>query len=217
MLRLKASFKRFVGSRRDGDVALAKRTEANVHPPLRRGGNDGGSDRPRFRSPRPDERNRRPAKLSPLRRKPRDLTFEEMEGMSGRLAFAAPRRDRRDVPGGVRLARSAPRRRARRHLPVGRHGVSRAAFHLWRLDGRGLRRKRSRGQAQLPGGTRRNRVFRLVRMSVEGGGPGRSIKATARTPPAPQASCSELAARSSQASSRAARLWWSAARGGWAR
>ena len=61
---------------------------------------------------------------------PHDLAFEQMEGLSGRLAFARARGGRRHVPGGVRLARSAPRRRTCRQHAAGRHGVPWTAFHL---------------------------------------------------------------------------------------
>ena len=75
-----------------------------------------------------------------------------MAGMSGRLAFAsAARRDRRDVSGGFGLAGPASRRRARRHDPARRHGVSRAPFDLCRFDGGDMRRAGRGGPARLPG------------------------------------------------------------------
>ena len=81
-----------------------------------------------------------------------DLSFEAMAGMSGRLAFASPPDAIAAMfPAASRLAGPAPRRRARRHHPAGRHGVSRAAFHLCRVDGRGVRGGRRGGQARLPG------------------------------------------------------------------
>ena len=122
-----------------------------------------------------------------------------MEGLSGRLAFASPPDDgRRDVPGGVRLARSAPGRRARRQLPVGRHGVPWAAFHLWRLDGRRLRRTRPGGPARLPGG--------LDRTAFSSGAHGHRGRRPGRLDQEPSHACrrrrrrrrSELAAWSSR-------------------
>ena len=63
---------------------------------------------------------------------PYNLAFEEMEGLSGRLAFAsAAEIGRGDVPGAVGLAGVAARRCTCGQLLAGWHGVPRATFHLW--------------------------------------------------------------------------------------
>ncbi len=138
MLRLRANFKRFVAVGETVALMLAKQTEANAQLHFVVAGLTVAQIVLDFGSP---VRTSEPllGDADPASATPRDLTLEQMEGLSGRLSFAAlPRHDRRDVPSGVRLARFAPGRRVRRHLPVGWHGVPWAAFHLWRLDGRGL-------------------------------------------------------------------------------
>lgn len=134
VLRLRATFKRFVAIHEKVALALAKRTEASARLDFVVAGLTVAQISLDFGSPvrttEPLFGNAHPAPATPC-----DLSLEQMEGLSGRLAFAsAPGRGRSDVSGRVRLARSTPCRRARRHIPVGRHGVPGAAFHLWRPD-----------------------------------------------------------------------------------
>ena len=157
---------------RDGRVGRCEANRGERPPGLRGRGTYGGPDRPRFRFAVPDDR----AALWRCTSSPGDA-LRSVARANGRIVGQAflrkpPGRGRGDVPGGVRLARSTPCRRARRHIPVGWHGVPRAAFYLWRPDCRGLRRKTPGGAARLPGGLDRTSVSSGA-PRYRGGWPGR--------------------------------------------
>ena len=130
MLRLRANFKRFVALGETVALVLAKQTEANVQLHFVVAGLTVAQISLDFGSPVRSER------AAPRRgcSRPGDAPRSDA-GRDGRIVGQAifrqlPRHGRRDVPGGVRLARLAPGRRVGRHLPVGWHGVPWAALHL---------------------------------------------------------------------------------------
>ncbi len=88
MLRLRANFKRFVAIHETVALALAKRTEASARLDFVVAGLTVGQISLDFGSP---VRTTEPlfGDAHPAPATPRDLSLEQMEGLSGRLAFAS--------------------------------------------------------------------------------------------------------------------------------
>ena len=192
MLRLKAIFKRFAAVDETVVLALAKRTEASAQLEFVVAGLTVAQISLDFGSPvrttEPLFGDARPAPATPS-----DLSLEQMEGLSGRLAFASTP----DAVAAMFPAASGwlgPRRvaaLAATSLLVGmvcpglhsiygdltveacdeKHPEDRLGFRVVSTEPR----------------------FRLVRLAIEGGGLFGSIKTVARMPPSPQASSSDLA------------------------
>ena len=193
MRRLKAHFKRFAGLDETVTLALGARTEASARLDFAAGGMTiaqlvvefGASIRAA------EEISGDPI---PAPAEPRDLAFEAMEGLSGRLAFASPP----DEVAAMFPAASAwlgPRRVAA--LAASTLLVGMVCPGLHSIYG-GLTmdacdepvaedRLGFRVVATQP-------RFRSVRMAVAGGGLVGTVESYARTPPAPQASSRDLSA-----------------------
>ena len=191
MLRLRASFKRFVAVGETVTLTLAKQTEANAQLHFVVAGLtvaqivlDYGAP---VRMCEPSIGDADPASATP-----RDLTLEQMEGLSGRLSFAAsPDTIAAMFPaasgwlGSRRVAAFAATSLLVGMVCPGLHSI------YGDLTVEACNEKDSEDRLSFQVVSTEPR-FRLVRMTIEGGGLVGSIKAAARTPPAPQASSSEL-------------------------
>jgi NAD(P)-dependent dehydrogenase (short-subunit alcohol dehydrogenase family) len=192
VLRLKTNFKRFVPINETVSLTLAKRTEACVQLDFVVTGLTVAQISVEFGSP---VRTSEPLLGDPdsAPEAPCELTLEQMEGLAGTLAFAsAPKDTVAMFPaasawlGPRRIAALAATSLLVGMVCPGLHSIygdltvefchekdakDRLGFRVVSTDPR----------------------FRLVRLAIEGGGLVGSIKAVARTPPAPQAPSSELA------------------------
>jgi hypothetical protein len=191
MLRLRANFKRFVTIREPVALVLTKRTQASAQLDFLVAGLKVAQVSIEFGSPvRTTEP--LPGDAEPAPVTPRDLTLEQMEGLSGSLSFAsAPNVTAAMFPaascwlGPRRLAALAASSLLVGMVCPGLHSIygdltveacddmdprDRLGFRVVSIEPR----------------------FRLVRLAIEGGGLVGSIKAAARMPPRLQASSSEL-------------------------
>ena len=191
MLRLRANFKRFVALGETVTLVLAKQTEANAQLHFVVAGLTVAQIVIDFGSPaRTSERLLGDAEPAPAT--PHDLTLEEMEGLSGRLSFASsPDTIAAMFPAGSGWL--GPRRVAALAATSLLVGMVCPGLHSIYGD----LTVEACNENDPEDGLRFQVVsteprFRLVHMTVEGGGLVGSIKAAARTPPAPQASSSEL-------------------------
>ncbi len=191
MLRLKAHFKRFVAVQETVALALARRTEASAQLDFVVAGLTVAQISLDFGSPiRTTERLFGDAHPAPAT--PRDLTLEQMEGLSGRLAFAsAPDAVATMFPaasGGLgprRVAALAASSLLVGMVCPGLHSIY-AGLTVEACDEKNPEdRLGFRVVSTEP-------RFRLVRLAIEGGGLVGSIETVARMPPTPQASSSEL-------------------------
>jgi hypothetical protein len=191
MLRLRANFKRFVALGETVALVLAKQTEANVQLHFVVAGLTVAQVSLDFGSPvgasEPILGEDVPAPATP-----RDLTLEEMEGLSGRLSFASsPDTVAAMFPaasgwlGSRRVAALAATSLLVGMVCPGLHSI----YGDLTVEACNEKELRNRLSFQVISTEPR---FRLVRMAIEGGGLVGSIKTAARMPPAPQASSSEL-------------------------
>jgi hypothetical protein len=191
MLRLRANFKRFVAVGETVALVLAKRTEANVQLHFVVAGLTVAQISLDFGSP---VRTSEPlfGDADPAPATPRDLTLEQMEGLSGRLSFATSP----DTVAAMFPAASGwlgPRRVAAFAATSLLVGMVCPGLHsiYGDLTVEACNEKDPKDWLGFQVVSTEPR-FRLVRLAIEGGGLVGSIKTAARTPPAPQASSSEL-------------------------
>jgi MaoC like domain len=191
MLRLRANFKRFVALGETVALVLAKRTEANVQLHFVVAGLTVAQISLDFGSP---VRTSEPllGEVVPVPATPRDLTLEEMEGLSGRLSFAsAPDTVAAMFPaasgwlGSRRVAALAATSLLVGMVCPGLHSI----YGDLTVEACNEKDPEDRLGFQVVSTEPR---FRLVRMAIEGGGLVGSIKTAVRMPPAPQASSSEM-------------------------
>jgi hypothetical protein len=191
MQRLRANFKRFVALGETVTLGLAKQTEANAQLHFVVAGLTVAQLVLDFGSPvRASEPSSGDAEV--VSATARDLTLEEMEGMTGRLAFATSP----DVIAAMFPAASGwlgPRRVAALAATSLLVGMVCPGLHsiYGDLTVEACNEEEPEDGLSFQVVSTEPR-FRLVRITVEGGGLVGSIKAAARTPPAPQASSSEL-------------------------
>ena len=191
MLRLRANFKRFVAVHETVALVLAKRTRASAQLDFVVAGLivaqislDFGSP---VRTAEPLSGDAEPAPTTP-----RDLTLEQMEGLSGRLSFAS-------APAAVAAMFPAasgwlgPRRVAALAASSLLVGMVCPGLHsiYGDLTVEACDEKDPEDRLGFRVVSTEPR-FRLVRLAIEGGGLVGSIKTAARKPPTPQASSSEL-------------------------
>jgi hypothetical protein len=191
MLRLRANFKRFVVLGETVALVLAKQTDANAQLHFVVAGLTVAQIVLDFGSP-VRTRERLLGDADPASATPRDLTLEQMEGLSGRLSFAASP----DTLAAMFPAASGwlgPRRVAALAATSLLVGMVCPGLHsiYGDLTVEACNEKDPEDELSFQVVSTEPR-FRLVRMAIEGGGLVGSIKAAARTPPAPQASSSEL-------------------------
>jgi hypothetical protein len=191
MLRLRANFKRFAALGETVALVLAKRTEANVQLHFVVVGLTVAQISLDFGSP---VRTSEPpfGEDVPAPATPRDLTFEQMDGLSGRLSFASsPDAVAAMFPaasgwlGSRRVAALAATSLLVGMVCPGLHSI----YGDLTVEACDERDPQDRLGFQVVSTEPR---FRLVRMAIEGGGLVGSIKSAVRMPPAPQVSSSEL-------------------------
>jgi len=191
MLRLKANFKRFVAVHETVGLVLAKQTEASALLDFVVAGLTVAQISLDFGSPvRTTEALFGDACPAPAT--PRDLTLEQTEGLSGRLAFAsAP-----DAVAAMFPAASGwlgPRRVAALAASSLLVGMVCPGLHSiyggLTVEACDEKDPEDRLGFQVISSEPR---FRRVRLAIEGGGLVGSIETAARMPPTPQASSSEL-------------------------
>jgi MaoC like domain len=191
MLRLRANFKRFVAVGETVALVLAKRTEANAQLHFVVAGLTVAQISLDFGSP---VRTSEPlfGDADPAPATPRDLTLEQMEGLSGRLSFAgSPDMVAAMFPaasgwlGSRRVAAFAATSLLVGMVCPGLHSI----YGDVTVEACNEKDPEDRLGFQVVSTEPR---FRLVRLAIEGGGLVGSIKTAARMPPAPQASSSEL-------------------------
>jgi MaoC like domain len=189
---LKAHFKRFVAVDQEVAVTLAKRDEAGARLDFVTAGLTVAQIAINFGVPVPPAETF-PGDMISAPAVPHDLAFEEMQGLSGRLAFAT-------VPGAVAAMFPA----AARWLGSRRVAALAASTLLVGMVCPGLHSMYGgvtvdACDEQDPEDRLGFRVvateprFRSVRMAVAGGGLVGVVESFARTPPVPQASTLELA------------------------